>query len=387
MTKAGLRLLATLLALSAPAAAAELHEPIAPRASLGAVTLVLDGDLILAHNEREAFTNHAGTAVDRASSFNETFLLRPSLRFGTIGQGSWAAAKAELGSGNRRRLDHQDYGPASGFAVTAGHNGAWVAVGNGYTNDPLDQDIAQAYLSAFGPSYLDGTYAVGRRSDDLNIEFLDAGYLWSTMVAQIQDDDYARIGLTAPAVGHGTFSAGYRSSFGNLRFLTDSKGVAQEVSFARRFDRGQIQFVAAQVGGIDDRWGNPISDRYYGITGGLSLSPRWTLGARHFTTDSDVRANSGWGDGSNQTIVMTSYEAAPGQHIWGRITRTNRAATNAALTVVENLRQEQLIVGYSGQLSNNLAAGVSVSQSQNSSPERGTSDRFSTVSAFISAKW
>jgi hypothetical protein len=121
---------------------------------------------------------------------------------------------------------------------------------------------------------------------------------WGTMVAQIQTDDLRPFGLGPEAVAHSTISAGLRTDFGSFRVLVDANGRAAELSWTQSFDRGQVELVAAGVEGARDRWGNTISDRYFGASAGYQLSDQWTVFGRHFFTDGETRANSGWGDGS-----------------------------------------------------------------------------------------
>jgi hypothetical protein len=346
----------------------------------------VDGDGILTRNLRPNWTNRAGAEVQGLSDNTMLVLLRPSLRYGEIGSGFWAAAKVELGSRNRF-FDHQTNGPASGFGVVMGYDGAWIAYGNGYLSDPLSPPIQRDYLSPAAPSHLDGTYAPLRREDPLSTDFLDSGYLWTTMVAQIQQDDLRNVVANPDPVAHGTVSAGVRTDLGSFRVLTDTNGNAFELSWTQSFDRGQVELVAAGVEGARDRWGNTISDRYFGASAGYQLSDQWTVFGRHFFTDGETRANSGWGDGSRQTILSTSYEIIPDHHIYGHSTTTRQFRTNAAATaVVETIDTQVFEFGYFLQVTENLSATLSLNLNDSSS-EIGRADTIETVRFSLAMKW
>lgn len=346
----------------------------------------IDGDGILTRTIRSDWENRAGTPVDGFARNSTLVLLRPSLRYGDIGSGFWAATKVELGSRDRF-FDHQVNGPASGFGVVVGYDGAWIAYGNGYLSDPLTHPIQRDYFGAASPSHLDGTYAPLRREDPLSTDFLDSGYIWSTMVAQIQQDDLRNAVANPDPVAHSTVSAGVRTGIGSFRILTDTNGNAFELSWDHSFDRGQVEVIAAGVEGARDRWGNAVSDRYYGASLGYQLSDQLTVFARHFFTDGETRANTVWGDGSRQTVLSTSYEFMPDHHVYGRSTTTRQNRTNAAATaVLETIDTQVFEVGYRVQFSPNLTATLSLNLNDSSS-EVGRADTIETASFSLALKW
>jgi hypothetical protein len=299
---------------------------------------------------------------------------------------AWAATKVELGSRNRF-FDHEEDGSASGFGVVLGYDGAWIAYGNGHINDPLIHPITRDYLSPGAPSHLDGSYAPLRLADPLSTDLLDASYFWGTMVAQIQTDDLRPFGLGPEAVAHSTISAGLRTDFGSFRVLVDANGRAAELSWGHRWDRGQVELLAAGVEGARDRWGNRVSDRYHGATLGYRITDQWVAGARHFFTDGDTRANSGWGDGSRQTLLSTSYEFMPDHHVFGQSTTLRQYRTNAAATaVVETIDAQVFTLGYFFQLDENLSATLSLNLNDSSS-ELGRADTIQTLTIQLAAKW
>jgi hypothetical protein len=109
--------------------------------------------------------------------------------------------------------------------------------------------------------------------------------------------------------------------------------------------------------------------------------------ARHFFTDGDTRANSGWGDGSRQTLLSTSYEFMPDHHVFGQSTTLRQYRTNAAATaVVETIDAQVFTLGYFFQLDENLSATLSLNLNDSSS-ELGRADTIQTLTFQLAAKW
>jgi hypothetical protein len=225
--------------------------------------------------------------------------------------------------------------------------------------------------------------AVGLKENVIVGRLIPAGTGGATQ--QVRQIARARRG--AGRVAHSTISAGLRTDFGSFRVLVDANGRAAELSWGHRWDRGQVELLAAGVEGARDRWGNRVSDRYHGATLGYRITDQWVAGARHFSTDGDTRANSGWGDGSRQTLLSTSYEFMPDHHVFGQSTTLRQYRTNAAATaVVETIDAQVFTLGYFFQLDENLSATLSLNLNDSSS-ELGRADTIQTLTFQLAAKW